>query len=113
MARMYSEDEVGHLWRLVQSWLDSEGEELTRRQLAKRLGVSPYTLANWEYGISSPSPRNLHRLSKQTGINYEQLVDAMLHDRGYKGATETDMARTPRKGNSRVDAPLRDSVGDY
>lgn len=109
---MYSEDEIGHLWRLVQDWLDSEGESPTRRQLAEQLGVSPYTLANWKYGVSSPSPRNLHRLSSQTGIGYDQLIDAMLRDRGYKGASDTDMARIPRQGNSRVDVPLRDSVSD-
>lgn len=37
---------------------------LTQRQVAKDVGVSLFTVSNWEQGVTTPSPVNLVKLKK-------------------------------------------------
>ena len=42
--------------------------KLTQAQMAKKLGVSPTTINNYETGRAQPSPLNRHRMEKQLKI---------------------------------------------
>ena len=49
----------------IRAW--REGEDLTRRELATRVGITEQTLLNWEHG-TAPSFHHLRALVKVTGI---------------------------------------------
>jgi transcriptional regulator with XRE-family HTH domain len=74
----------GHLWTVVQEWLDSLTYPPSQRKLAARLGVSPTTVSDWKYGEGWPSPGHLTRLAEEIGVPYERVLDAVLKDRGYR-----------------------------
>ena len=49
----------------VRAW--REGEDLSRREMAARIGITEQTLLNWEQG-KAPSFHHLRALVKATGI---------------------------------------------
>lgn len=48
--------------------------EITDRQLAKEIGVSPSLLCQWQQGICAPSPEMLNRLCHLLNINRTDLI---------------------------------------
>lgn len=78
------EQRPGHLWALVQEWLDSMPYPPSQRKLASRIGISPSALSNWKYGEGFPDPEHLRALAAEIGVPYERVLDAVLRDRGYR-----------------------------
>lgn len=81
----------GHLWQVIQEWLDAMPYPPSQRKLAARLDVAPTTVSDWKYGESFPGPEHLRRLADELGVPYERVLDAVLKDQGY---------RTPNNGAS-------------
>lgn len=83
---MTSKQQPGHLWAIVQEWLDSLPYPPSQRKLAARLEVSPSSVSDWKYGTNFPAPDHLMRLAAEIGVPYERVLDAALKDRGYRPA---------------------------
>lgn len=75
---------TGHLWKLIQDWMDATPYPPSQRKLAKRLGVSPNKVTEWKYGEGFSSPAELRALAAEIGVPYERVLDAALRDRGYR-----------------------------
>jgi transcriptional regulator with XRE-family HTH domain len=50
------------------------GKYLTQEELAEKIGVTFYTISNWELGIKQPRFKNLRALAEALGIQPEQIV---------------------------------------
>ncbi len=50
-----------------------EAQQLSRFDLAKRLGISPVTLFRWEKGTRQPNPDKLSDITEKTGIPAKEL----------------------------------------
>lgn len=90
-------DRPGHMWALVQEWLDTfTYRPPSQRELAPRLGVSDSTLGDYKYARHLPPPAFVVRLAKEIQVPYEKVLDAVLKDRGYRGEklaqVESEMA---------------------
>jgi transcriptional regulator with XRE-family HTH domain len=48
--------------------------QLTRQELADRVGVSVRTVARWELGLAVPRRNNLERLAEVVGVVPEYLL---------------------------------------
>lgn len=81
---MTSKQTPGHLWAIVQEWLDSMPYPPSQRKLAARLQVSASSVSDWKYGTNLPAPEHLRRLAEEIGVPYERILDAALKDRGYR-----------------------------
>jgi transcriptional regulator with XRE-family HTH domain len=57
----------------LQQFRDRHEPPLSRRDLAKLLGVSPASVTRWENGKRLPEKKLLPLISEQTGISPEQL----------------------------------------
>lgn len=88
----------GHLWALVQEWMDSIPYPPSQRRLATRLDISPSALSDWKYGEGFPAPDALRRLAAEIGVPYERVLDAVLRDRGYR--LDDDRRNTTERGAS-------------
>lgn len=47
---------------------------LTQGELGQIVGVSYFTVSNWELGIKQPRARNLRALAEALGIKPEQII---------------------------------------
>lgn len=94
---MTEERQPGHLWALIQEWMDSLRYPVSQRQLAGHLHVSPTTISDWKYGTGFPAPERLHDLAAEIGVPYERVLDAVLKDRGYRKA---DASHEQRRGTA-------------
>lgn len=79
-----SEKTTGHLWRLVEEWMDYLPYRPSQSQLADRIDVSRSTISEWKYATSMPKPAALERLANEMKVPYERLLDAALRDSGYR-----------------------------
>lgn len=77
-------DQPGHLWALVQDWLDALVYPPSQRKLAAQLDISASALSQWKYAEGFPTPGNLRRLAAEIGVPYERVLDAVLRDQGYR-----------------------------
>lgn len=95
---MSSKDErrPGHLWALVQAWMDSMPYPPRQRKLAERIKVSPSVLSQWKYGDGFPNPENIKALAAEIGVPYEKMLDAVLKDQGYRATDEPPPSREVR-----------------
>ena len=50
------------------------GKYLTQEELAEQVGVTFYTISNWELGIKQPRFKNLRALATALGIQPDQIV---------------------------------------
>lgn len=48
---------------------------MTQAGLAKKIGVTPQSVGNWERGFSNPHPRYIKRLAAALGLDPFDLVD--------------------------------------
>lgn len=95
---MSEQRRTGHLWAIVQQWLDAMPYPPSQRKLAARLDVSPSIVTDWKYGDGLPMPEHLRRLAEEVGVPYERVLNAALIDRGY---------RTPEAPNKQGREPSR------
>lgn len=98
----------GHLWALVQDWMDAIPYPPSQRKLAARVGVSPSAMSDWKYGDGFPDPESLGRLAVEIGTPYERVLDAVLKDRGYRqpDRKEGDRDVSPAATKTRDDYTL-------
>lgn len=75
---------TGHVWALIQEWMDAMPYPPSQRKLAARLDVSPTTVSDWKYRESFPIPTLMHRLAAEIGVPYERVLDAFLKDHEYR-----------------------------
>lgn len=80
---MSTEEDTSHVWSLIQVWLDAQPFNVSQRQLAKKIGVSPTMLTYWKTSKGSPNPDDLNTLAEVTQIPKSALIRAMLLDQGY------------------------------
>lgn len=76
-------DKPGHLWALIQEWMDGQPYPPSQARLAARIQVSKSTLGEWKYGRGWPGPDALERLADEIGVHYDRVLDAVIADRGY------------------------------
>jgi transcriptional regulator with XRE-family HTH domain len=63
-------DDVPH--KTLREWRTSKF--LTQEELAAKVGVTFYTISNWELGIKQPRFKNLRALAAALDIQPEQIV---------------------------------------
>lgn len=90
---------TGYLWAVIQEWIDAHPYPPTQRQLAKRIGVSHGIITEWKYARSFASPQSLERLAAEMRVPYERVLDAALHDAGYRRPPDPQV-----NGNNNVHA---------
>lgn len=74
---------MGQIWQLLRGWADERVGGMTDSQIARALEVQPQLVGKWKTG-AVPSPANLARVARVTGLDYEHvLVPAVVHDLGY------------------------------
>ena len=76
--------EPGHLWAVIQKWMDAMPYPPSQRQLAKAIGVSHGLITEWKYARAFAGPEALERLAKEMRVPYEVVLDAALRDAGYR-----------------------------
>lgn len=76
--------------KTIKQW--REARYLTQEELARLVGVTFYTISNWELGIKQPRVKNLRELAAQLGIQPEQirLVQGTRTPRSRKDQTGGD-----------------------
>jgi transcriptional regulator with XRE-family HTH domain len=47
---------------------------LTQEELGEKVGVTFYTISNWELGIKQPRFKNLRALAEALGVQPEQII---------------------------------------
>ena len=52
----------------------------TQTSLAKKVGVHPQFVSNWERGLCAPPSRVFKKLEKTLSLNKSKLCDVMKHD---------------------------------
>lgn len=92
-------DRGGHLWALVQEWMDSERYPPSQRKLARRVGISSSYLSQMKKGETFPNPGILERLAAEIHTPYELVLDAVLIDCGYRDERRIPRRRAGRSGN--------------
>lgn len=76
--------QTGHLWAVLEEWLNTLPWKPSQNQLAERIGVSASTLGEWKYATRVPKPAHLEALARETHLPYDRLLDAVNRDRGYE-----------------------------
>lgn len=77
-------NEPGHLWAIIQEWMDAQPYPPSQRKLAERIGVGHSTVSDWKYGRTWPAVRDLKALAVELGVPYERVLNAALVDHGYR-----------------------------
>lgn len=76
----------GHLWDLIQEWLDAfKYGKPSQAELARETGVSESSLSDYKYGTHMPPPHFVVLLAQEIRVPYETVLDAVLQDHGYRG----------------------------
>lgn len=89
--------QTGHLWAVIQEWMDAMPYPPSQGRLADRLGISRSSMTDYKFARSMPSPDFLHALAAEIGAPYERVLDAALKDAGYR-AEEPPSGRRPAAG---------------
>lgn len=58
--------------RTIREWRNAR--YLTQDELAGKIGVSYYTISNWEIGVKQPRVKNLRALAEALGIHPDQII---------------------------------------
>lgn len=74
---------MGKFYDLIQQHIDSQPYPVTERQVARRLGVTQTTLANWRHPKRLIEKAHIVAVSELTGVRYGRVLDALLEDIGY------------------------------
>lgn len=78
--------ETGHLWAVIQEWMDAQPYPPSQRKLATRIGVGHSTITDWKYARTLPAVEDLKALAAEIGVPYERVLNAALIDHGYRDA---------------------------
>jgi transcriptional regulator with XRE-family HTH domain len=74
---------VGKFYDLIQQHMDAQQYPVTERQVARRLGVTQTTLANWRTPKKLIAKDHIVAVAELAGVRYSQALDALLEDIGY------------------------------
>lgn len=74
---------MGKLYDIIQTHIDAQPYEVSERQVALALGVTPTTMANWREPKRLVSKSNLEAIARVTGVPYLRVLDALLQDIDY------------------------------
>lgn len=74
---------MGQLWDLIQEHIDSQPYPPSERQIARKLGVSQTTLANWRTPRRLVAKEHLVAIAALTRVPYRRVLDALLADIDY------------------------------
>ena len=74
---------MGRFYDIIQSHIDSQPYGVSKRQIARKLEVSPTTLNNWQDPKDLIEKRHIQAVSRLTGVPYSRVLDALLVDIGY------------------------------
>jgi transcriptional regulator with XRE-family HTH domain len=58
--------------KTVREWRTSKW--LTQEELGDKIGVTYYTISNWELGIKQPRAKNMRALAGALGITPDQII---------------------------------------
>lgn len=58
--------------KTIREWRNAR--YLTQSELGEKIGVSYFTISNWELGVKQPRVKNLRALAQVLGIRPEQIV---------------------------------------
>jgi transcriptional regulator with XRE-family HTH domain len=75
---------MGKLYDLIQEHVDAQTYPPSERQLAKELGVSQTTLANWRTPKKLIAKEHLESIARVTRNPYGRVLEALLEDIGYR-----------------------------
>lgn len=92
---------VGKFWDLIQTHVDAQSYPPSERQLARRLGVTPSTLANWRTPKQLIERRHIEAVADLAGVSYMRALDALLEDIGYIPRSDQG-PEAPEKGKRRT-----------
>lgn len=79
---------VGKFYDLIQQHVEDQTYPPSERQVARLLGVTPSTLANWRTPKQLIEKKHIVAVAELAGVRYERALDALLDDIGYR--TERD-----------------------
>lgn len=74
---------MGKFYDLIQQHMDAQPYPVTERQVARRLGVTQTTLANWRTPKRLIAKEYIVGVADLAGVRYSQALDALLDDIGY------------------------------
>lgn len=75
---------MGKLYDIIQTHIDAQPYEVSVRQVAKALGVTPTTVANWREPTQLVRKDHLEAIARVTGTPYREVLAALLADIGYE-----------------------------
>jgi transcriptional regulator with XRE-family HTH domain len=101
---------MGHLWALIQEYLDRQGG-MSQAALARKMGTSPQTLGSWKKRGSRPEPDALRALAVAIEQPYEVVHAALEADQGYLTDEELEASMRGRGLSAEVRERLRAHVG--
>lgn len=81
--------QTGHLWAVIQEWLDAQPYPPSQRKLAGRIGVGHSTITDWKYARTLPAVADLKALASEIAVPYERVLNAALIDHGYRDAPDS------------------------
>ena len=58
--------------KTIREWRNAR--YLTQSELGEKIGVSYFTISNWELGVKQPRVRNLRALAEALGIHPDQII---------------------------------------
>lgn len=79
---------MGRFYDLIQAHMDTQPYEVRPADVAKALGVSRQTVANWREPSSLIEKKHLQAIAELIGVPYVRVLDALLEDIGYLPKSE-------------------------
>jgi len=61
--------------RVIELWAVMDGKPHTKTELAKKMGVTYRTMANWSNGNTSPRICDLSKIKKITGLEIKMIIE--------------------------------------
>lgn len=71
---------------LILEW--RKDNNISQRELAKRLKISTHAVYGWESGITAPNKRNLIRLADVMGVSVSDLIDPEDKTKDKRGSSD-------------------------
>lgn len=90
--------DMGKLYELLERHMNEGPYPVSQRQVARRLGVSPTTLRNWQDPTNLIAKTHLVAIARLTHVPYHRVLDALLDDIGY--LSEDDQPNGPRQSTT-------------
>lgn len=74
---------MGKFYDLIQQHIDQQPYPTSEAAVARRLGVTQTTLANWRTPRKLVAKEHVVAVATLAGVRYSQALDALLEDIGY------------------------------